>query len=84
MAATDDRKRQYPIDSSESEIQAPRQPPKKRFLSSTPTSPTSSQAVEMDDEQQNAEDPNDPFKVLYYGRYTWFSNEACTNFWLAL
>ncbi|CAM0143098.1 unnamed protein product [Umbelopsis sp. WA50703] len=67
MAATDDRKRRYPIEPSDSD-QIPRQPPKKRFLSSTPTSPTNSHAADMADEQQAAEDPNDPFKnqILNY------------------
>lgn len=64
MAAAEDRKRRYPVDSSESDIQLTRQPPKKRFLSSTPTSPTSNQAVDMDNDQQGADDPNDPFKVF--------------------
>jgi hypothetical protein len=63
MAAAEDRKRRYPVDSPDSNIQVTRQPPKKRFLSSTPTSPTGNQAVDMDDDQQVADDPNDPFKV---------------------
>lgn len=66
MAATDDRKRRYPIEPSDSD-QVPRQPPKKRFLSSTPTSPTNSHAANMEDEQQAADDPNDPFKVSEFG-----------------
>ncbi|GAB5593905.1 E3 ubiquitin-protein ligase bre1 [Umbelopsis nana] len=68
MAAAEDRKRRYPVDSPDSNIQVTRQPPKKRFLSSTPTSPTGNQAVDMDDDQQVADDPNDPFKtqIVHY------------------
>ena len=68
MAAAEDRKRRYPVESSESNVQATRQPPKKRFLTSAPTSPTGHQPADMDNDQQGADDPNDPFKVCLVSR----------------
>jgi hypothetical protein len=70
MAAAEDRKRRYPVESSESNIQVTRQPPKKRFLTSAPTSPTGHQPADMENDQEGADDPNDPFKVRLVPRVT--------------